>query len=236
MILCSGVIHRWYNFNSISSCYKVASPCSYLYGNLSREKTGWVRSCAINNSGDVIMAGIEHLILIVPIGPVDIEILTALGSALSAVFRLPAGKGEMLPIPPEAYNHRRRQYHSSRILDLLKPLRSPGVYRVLAVIDEDLYVPSLNFVFGEADIESGVTIISLARLRNEIYGYPPDNKLLLERTVKEAVHELGHTFGIGHCPDSQCIMYFSNSLEGTDRKGPSFCHNCRSKLTHRSIG
>ncbi len=182
------------------------------------------------------MAGKEHLILIVPIGPVDTGTLTALGSALRTVFRFPVKTGRMLAIPPEAYNVRRRQYHSTPILEILTPLRSPDVYRVLAVIDEDLYVPRLNFVFGEADMESGVAIISLVRLRNEIYGYPPDNRLFFDRTVKEAIHELGHTFGIGHCPDSRCIMHFSNSLEDTDRKGPSFCPDCRGKLARGSSG
>jgi archaemetzincin len=176
-----------------------------------------------------LVTGKEHLILIVPLGPVDAGTLTALGSALRDVFRLPVKRGRMLQIPPEAYNDERRQYNSSVILDMLKPLRSPDVCRILAVIDADLYVPRLNFVFGMADMESGVAIISLVRLRNEIYGYPPDNRLLFERTVKEAVHELGHTFGRGHCTDSRCVMYFSNSLEDTDRKGPSFCPNCRGR-------
>ncbi len=175
-------------------------------------------------------------ILMVPVGPVDTGTLADLGQALHGVFHFPVKMGTTSPIPPEAYDYRRKQYHSTRILNMLKPLRSQDVYRVLAVIDEDLFVPKLNFVFGEADMESGVAIISLARLRNENYGYPPDSGLLLERTVKEAVHELGHTFGMGHCPDSRCIMYFSNTLEDTDRKGPSFCPECKGKLTRGTIG
>ena len=182
------------------------------------------------------MSGMDQLILVVPIGPLDSETLTVLGSALGAVFHLPVKTGEALPIPSEAYNDRRRQYHSSLILDMLKPLRSPDVYRVLGVIDDDLYVSGLNFVFGVADMEKGVAVISLVRLREEFFGRPPDRKLFLERTVKEAVHELGHTFGLGHCPDSHCIMYFSNSLEDTDWKGPSFCPVCRRKITRWSIG
>jgi len=182
------------------------------------------------------MSGRDQLILIVPIGPLDSETLANLGSALGAVFHLPVKTGETLPIPSEAYDGRRRQYHSSLILDMLKPLRSPDVYRVLGVIDEDLYVHGLNFVFGEADIGKGVAIISLARLREEFFGCPPDRKLYLERTVKEAIHELGHTFELGHCPDSHCIMCFSNSMEDTDRKGPAFCPICRRKLTGWSIG
>lgn len=175
------------------------------------------------------MAGKDYPILIVPVGPVDTETLTSLGSTLRVIFRLPVTIGRMLHVPPEAYNEKRRQYHSSIILEMLKPLRPPEVYRLLAVIDEDLYVPRLNFVFGEADMENGNAIISLVRLRNEFSGFPPDKNLFLQRSVKEAVHELGHTFGMGHCPDPRCIMYFSNSLEDTDRKGPSFCPNCRMK-------
>jgi archaemetzincin len=180
--------------------------------------------------------GMDHMILIVPIGPLDYETVTALGSVLGAVFHLPVKTGEVLPVPPEAYDEKRRQFRSSFILEMLKPLRSANVHRVLGVIDEDLYVPWLNFVFGVADMENGVAVISLVRLREEFFGLPPDRKLFLERTVKEAIHELGHTFGLGHCPDSRCIMFFSNSPQDTDRKGPSFCPVCRIKLTASSTG
>jgi archaemetzincin len=182
------------------------------------------------------MPGKETLILIVPIGPLESETLTVLGSALANVFHLPVKTGEVLPIPSVAYDERRRQFRSSFILELLKPLRSANVCRVLGVIDEDLFVPWLSFVFGVADMEHGVAVISLIRLKQEFFGSPPDRNLFLERTVKEAIHELGHTFGLVHCPDPHCIMCFSKTLEDTDRKGPSFCPACRRKLTDWSIG
>jgi archaemetzincin len=90
--------------------------------------------------------------------------------------------------------------------------------KILGVVDIDLYAPGLNFVFGEADMNSGVAIISLCRLRPEHYGLPPDESLFLERVIKEAIHELGHTYGLGHCHNSRCVVYFSNSLPDTDRK------------------
>ena len=48
--------------------------------------------------------------------------------------------------------------------------------------------------------------------------------------VKEAIHELGHTFGLFHCNNKLCVVYFSNSLYDTDRKGKRLCLDCKNKL------
>ncbi|NKE72819.1 hypothetical protein MNODULE_18880 [Nitrospiraceae bacterium HYJII51-Mn-bac16s-1-B09] len=100
------------------------------------------------------------------------------------------------------------------------------VERVLGVVALDLYAADLNFVFGEADSREGVAVVSVARLKPEFYGLPPDDALLHLRLLKEAVHELGHTYGLGHCPDLTCVMHFSNELKETDQKGESFCPEC----------
>ena len=54
--------------------------------------------------------------------------------------------------------------------------------------------------------------------------------LFHERVIKEAVHELGHTYGLSHCPDATCVMHFSNSLPDTDFKGKAFCPVCQAAL------
>jgi len=108
--------------------------------------------------------------------------------------------------------------------------KSEGEERVVGVADVDLYVSRLNFVFGEADVGSGTTIVSLCRLRQEYYGLAPDGVLFLERATKEIVHEVGHTFGLGHCPNNKCVMHFSNSLADTDLKEAHFCDKCRPRI------
>ena len=94
----------------------------------------------------------------------------------------------------------------------------------------DIYASGLNFVFGEADPSSGVAVVSLWRLRQERHGLPEDKNLFRQRALKEAVHELGHIFGLSHCPDLRCVMHFSNSLADTDRKEPNFCSKCQGRL------
>ena len=96
---------------------------------------------------------------------------------------------------------------------------------MLAVTACDLYVEGLNFVFGLAERPGSAAVISLYRLG---IGARAETRRL--RTLKEAVHELGHTLGMSHCPNPGCVMHFSNSLGDTDRKAASFCQSCRLHL------
>ena len=134
-----------------------------------------------------------------------------------------------MPHPDYAFNKKRNQYLSTAILKAL--MEGKGYMareKLLGVVDQDLYVPELNFVFGEASQKAA--IISLSRLRQEFYHLPQEQSLLYKRTLTEAVHELGHTYGLDHCKNPRCVMFFSNSLIDTDRKGSEFCPECRKKL------
>jgi len=138
----------------------------------------------------------------------------------------------VMPIPKEAYNQARHQYHSTRILaDIRNSVKKSDVDILLGVTSLDLYVHGLNFVFGEAHCPGKVAIISLFRLNPEFYGQSSDKQLFYERAVKEAVHEVGHTLGLGHCKNPLCVMFFSNSIMDTDRKRAEFCEKCRKEVS-----
>ena len=160
------------------------------------------------------------------VGGIPNGIMESLRSEVNRIFNCPVGIGVSFSDLACAYNPERKQYLSSALIDSLNALSKEGDERVVGVADVDLYAPRLNFVFGEADIVSGVVVVSLYRLRQEYYGLPPDEDLFIKRATKEIVHELGHTFGLRHCSNPKCIMHFSNALADTDYKEASFCNKC----------
>jgi len=137
-----------------------------------------------------------------------------------------------LPVPKETFDKTRNQYNSEAILSKIKNYaeKEETLNRVLGIMDIDLFVSGLNFVFGEAECPGKAALISLWRLKPEFYGKPSNMELLLERSAKEAVHELGHTLGLMHCSNPFCVMYFSNSIFETDRKQSLFCSKCYFKV------
>ncbi|UCC91073.1 MAG: archaemetzincin family Zn-dependent metalloprotease [Dehalococcoidia bacterium] len=168
------------------------------------------------------------MIVLIPIGEIEEAVLESLRRPLAQAFGQETQVGNKMPLLRENYYYSRNQYLASPFLSLI--LLPDSGNRALGVVDVDIFAPGLNFVFGIADIPGRRAIISLIRLRQEFYGLPQDDRLFLERTIKEAVHELGHTFGLKHCPDPICVMHFSNRLHDTDLKSWKFCPNCQQKV------
>jgi len=167
-------------------------------------------------------------------GP-ELSLLEGLAAALARVFQTPCRIRPDLFDVSFALNAGRQQYYSTAILQRLERQCDPDA-RILGVTTYDLFVPVLTFVFGEAQLEGNCATVSLARLREEAYGMPAREELLRERLLKEAVHELGHTLGLRHCADWQCVMTSSHAVERLDVKGVAFCAACRKSVFGREKG
>lgn len=172
-------------------------------------------------------------ITIIPVGDVDLKILNDITKSLEKILKIKAELGRVMPIPKDSFNSKRNQYHSTEILNMLKTIHPYHLGPILGVADVDLYTLDFDVVFGEADPISEVGIISLIRLRQEFYGLKRDRKLFHTRVLKEALHELGHIYGLGHCHNPTCAMHFSSSLKDIDMKKVGFCESCKTKIESR---
>jgi archaemetzincin len=165
-------------------------------------------------------------IILVLMSSVDKHVLVALKQSLKRAFNRPVEARVKVSSLNYAYDSSRMQYISPRLLSRLDRMKKDRGDKIVGLVDVDLYSPGFDFVFGEADVAAGVATVSLYRLRQEYYDQPPDSNLFEERAIKEAIHELGHLYGLGHCRNLKCVMRFCTSLGSVDRKAKMFCAKC----------
>ena len=160
--------------------------------------------------------------------------LRKLRDHLHDYLSLPVRVTRNMPVPDGSYERNRNQYNSTRILGEILRQAPADAIKIVGIIDKDLCIPILTFVFGEAQLGGVASIVSIARLRQEFHGLSPDDGILFERLVKEALHELGHNFGLIHCSDRECVMYLSNTVRDVDRKKTVYCGSCDTALYLKS--
>lgn len=161
----------------------------------------------------------------------DRSVLSHLALRLAEVFRVPVEVHRRWFDPERCFDASRGQYNSTL---LLAQLQAAGcvepAQRVLGLTAVDLFIPVLSYVFGEAQHPGRAAMVSLRRLAPELYGLPRDEARLAERAEKVAIHELGHTFGLVHCRQAECVMRSSTYVEEIDLKTSRFCEGCLSGL------
>jgi archaemetzincin len=158
------------------------------------------------------------------------DVMQELAVAVAATYGLAVHRAPDLPVPQEGLDPLRGQWSSAEMLRTLISSCPPEADWILGVTEQDLYVPVLTFVYGQAQLRGRAAVVSLARLRPEFYGLPGDPGLLLGRALKEAVHELGHVFGLVHCLDRRCPMSLSVGLDELDFKTAEPCASCSALL------
>ncbi len=158
---------------------------------------------------------------------VDRELMEHVRLHLARAFRRPVVPWDGAARPRQAFDPRRRQHASGVILKWLLE-QGPPEGKVLGVTDRDLFIPILTYVFGEAQLGGRAALVSIARLVEDVELVGP--QLLVERLAKEAVHEVGHAFGLVHCDTARCVMGRSPAVVEVDGKSSELCAGCRARL------
>lgn len=127
-------------------------------------------------------------------------------------------------LPSSAYYKPRNRYRADVILkDLYSNYKGK---RVIALTSKDISTS----VHGYADWG----VLGLGSLTNKVCivsTYRQKGKKLTERTVKVALHELGHSYSIEHCnSNDKCFMKDAKkTIKTIDNETKVMCSSCKSK-------
>ncbi len=177
------------------------------------------------------MGLLKSKIVVAPMGEIEFPMITRLAAEIGPVFNRSVDILKGMKMPTEAHNVVRNQYYALVILAKLERTKSNAREKVIAVCEEDLYLPDENYILGHADVLSGTAVVSLYHFRQEFYGLPEDDSKIYPRLFKETAHQVGHLFNLSECRNPKCVNYFSQMMLDIDNKQDRFCDICRRQLT-----
>jgi len=170
------------------------------------------------------------MIYIQPLGNISLSLLGYVSEVVNSIFDKDTKILSSIVVPRSAFIKDRNQYDIIQLLTDLGSKLGNMDGNVIAITDVDLCVHIFDYVFGGADDRKEIAVISIVRLDNSFYGLRENTDLMLERIKKEVIHELGHTYFLGHCDSKLCVMYKSACITDTDFKGSDFCKCCYNKI------
>jgi archaemetzincin len=150
-----------------------------------------------------------------------------IAAVMRNVFSVPVTVANVSLNLDDLYDSGRDQYNSTALLAKILSTFDTRNNKSIVVVDVDLFIPVLTFVYGEAQLDGHAAVVSSHRLNNQYYGLPQNDRLMVSRLEKEIVHEVGHTFGLYHCRDYECVMKSSTYVEEIDLKKSQPCPECR---------
>jgi archaemetzincin len=182
------------------------------------------------------------------------NVIRYLAKNLSSIFVTDVKVSRHFVIPTTLFNENKNQYDGKKLLKFitenmtLKEVKSIN----LALFDRDLFIGSLDYAFGLASPFPKISVISILRLhphfqkdyftgglkKRKAGRFPlfvrnlssQEKTLYYNRILKEAIHGIGHTMGLTHCSQEECIMHPSDNIRDIDSKQTVFCKICRCLL------
>lgn len=165
-------------------------------------------------------------IILIPVGKVSPVRVRSVLKVIRETYSLPAVLHKPIPLPASAYYPPRHRYQAAKLFPSLIAIGTRDD-KVIGITERDISTPKGNKdwgVMGLGQLDGKACVISSFRTKTQS---------ILSAT---ALHELGHTFGLPHCPARSCLM---RDAEGgkkkADLKYTKFCANCRKALQSQSV-
>jgi archaemetzincin len=173
-------------------------------------------------------------VILQPLGPGSAPLAAYAERALLAFYAVRLRVAPELPLPKTAYHAPRGRYRAEKLLAHLDE-KHAGAFRVLGLTTTDISTTKGDVadwgILGLASIDGRACVLSAFRCRRSA----KSNAHAIERLGKTAVHELGHTFGLQHCPRVGCLMEDGKGTVLTTDRETDLCVECRKHLVGRAL-
>lgn len=164
-----------------------------------------------------------------PFGDVPEDQVAAVSSALSDHYGVEVVVLAPVEHPDSAWYTPRRRWRAERLLDTLEPLLPAECQRILGMTTQDISTTKGEHedwgILGLARRPGSVGVISSYRARRRVQDVP-----MLMRLGRIAIHELGHTLGLPHCPTLGCYMEDAGGTVDTIDRETFMCPICHGRI------
>ena len=156
-------------------------------------------------------------IAVVPLGTVGRKEIEAVRRAIRRTYRLEVVVEPKRSLPRKAYYPPRRRYRADALLAGLAKAY-PEATKVIGVTDVDISTTARGRkdwgIAGLAFLGGRPAVVSGFRAKGQL--------------ADVAVHEVGHTLGLPHCPNAGCVMQDANGR--LKNIGARFCSTCAARI------
>jgi archaemetzincin len=171
-----------------------------------------------------------RVIAVQPLGPVKKELVAAVRSEIERRYKAVVVVRDGVPMPSEAYYSPRNRYRAEKLLDYLDRIDRTS-NRIIGLTTYDISTTKGIYpdwgILGLGSMSGHACVVSTFRMRmTEV-----SDAVFGNRLAKVVVHELGHTFGLAHCPASSCIMEDARGTVRTVDREKDFCDRCKKRLS-----
>ena len=184
---------------------------------------------ALGSAGAVEPA--RRIVYLQPLGDALPEADVALvETALREIYGIEVARLPRADLPPAAWYPPRKRWRAEKLLDFLRTRLPKDGIRILGLTAADISTTKGKIVdwgvLGLGDLTGEAGVISTFRCHKRAR----DAEHARERLAKVAVHEVGHTLGLDHCPTVGCLMEDAEGSVLTSDREYDLCPRCREKL------
>lgn len=161
-----------------------------------------------------------------PLGSVSTKIQSVVKQRLQKVYFATVTILPTKPLPKVAFYPPRSRYRADWLLPILA--KNQKFDKIIGIASVDISTakpPNGDWgIFGLGTIAGRSCVISDYRLHKK----GPISTT--ERLCRVAIHEIGHTLGLDHCPTPKCTMSDAKGAMKTVDEETGFCSLCRKRV------